>query len=60
MKKKQILIQKVQSSNLSAEEKRQLIEILKDENSNLDEFLKLFISILRLGHELLKILEIDP
>jgi hypothetical protein len=60
MKKNQILISRIKSSNLSAEEKKQLIEILNDENSNLDEFLKLLISILKIGSEFLKILDISP
>ncbi len=60
MKKHQELIRKIQSCNLSKEDKKQLLDILNDENSNYDDFLKVFISILKLGHEFSKFLDFGP
>lgn len=60
MKKHQELIEKIQTSNLTTDEKNQLIDILNKEGSNYDDFLKVLLSIFKLGQEILNFLDFSP
>lgn len=55
----QLLIKKIQESNLSRLDKKLIINELNKENINFDDFIKNFINIFKVGNELLKLFDID-
>lgn len=59
MEKHKLLIENIQKSNLSQEDKRQLITILSDDNLDLDLFIKNVLKLCKVGKEIFKLFDID-
>lgn len=59
MDKYQLLIKKIEQTNLSDKDKKLLIGILKEDDIDLNKFAKTFLTVLKIGKELLKLLDFE-